>query len=486
MDALYDGKQTRLSETQTINTDNISVEELMTRAGKAIADEVSRVADEKKVNEILVVCGFGNNGGDGYVCARELQSRGYYVTIYAVDGKASKDCEREKNLTKCHYFEHTSGAIDFSKAKIIVDCIFGVGLSHTVQGEARACIEAINSSGSFVVSADIPSGLNCDNGFAEGVAVKANLTVSLGFKKLGEYLFDGLDYCGEIITRDIGLVRCETKRSLSDNSRVASVLPKRVRNSHKGTYGTATIVAGSKLYLGAALLSAEGALRSGCGYVKLRTADEVKTRILPKFPQIIFQDDIDLNSQAVAFGMGLGVSRETHESLLFLLSNYGGKLLIDADGLNSLAKFGLEPLKRKTCDVVLTPHVKEFARLTGLEVDEILRRGVELAESFANEYGVTMLLKGASSIVTDGNETIINIRGTTALAKGGSGDILSGLAAGLMSQGLSPFDGVLAASYLSGLSAEICSAQTTDYCVTAREILKNLHLGFKSLLCGTR
>lgn len=262
---------------------------------------------------------------------------------------------------------------------------------------------------------------------------------------------------------------------------IKAFYPKRARNSHKGTYGSANIVAGSDKYMGAAALAAEAAAMSGCGYVKLTSTEKVKLALVAKLPQVIYLDEPDLTSQAIAIGMGCGVSEKLYNTIKSLLLTYAGKLIIDADGLNSLAKYGVEILKNRTCEVILTPHVKEFSRLTGQSVAKILASPVQCAKEFAAEYGVNVLLKGADSVICDGERIAINRRGTTALAKGGSGDMLSGYMCGSAARGLSLFDAAVCAAYTMGVSAEISSAQMTDYCATAKDIIKNLKNAVKQL-----
>ena len=266
-----------------------------------------------------------------------------------------------------------------------------------------------------------------------------------------------------------------------ENRDVAKFYPDRARNTNKGDYGSANIVAGNDRYIGAAALACAAALKSGCGYVKLTTTEEVKLALAAKYPQIIYLDEYDLKSQSIAIGMGCGVSYELYDKIKFLTVNYSGTLIIDADGLNSIAKYGTHILKESNCRVVLTPHLKEFSRLTGKEMSEISENPVEIARGFAKNFGVILLLKGAASIITDGNDTLINTSGTTALAKGGSGDMLSGYIAGSVARGLSPIDAVICSVHTMGVAAEISSAQKTDYCATAHDILNNLHLAVKYL-----
>ena len=269
--------------------------------------------------------------------------------------------------------------------------------------------------------------------------------------------------------------------SIVEGYDIAKLYPERKRNTHKGDYGSANIVAGSDRYIGAAALACASALKSGCGYVKLTSTEKVRLALAAKFPQVIYLDECDLTSQAIAIGMGCGLSVQLYDRIKYLINNYSGTLIIDADGLNSIAKFGLNILNKSTCRLILTPHLKEFSRLTGKAVDEILQNPVNLAQEFAKKYNIILLLKGAASIITDGENISINTSGTTALAKGGSGDMLSGYIAGSVARGLSPFDAVKCSAYTLGISAEISSRQKTDYCATAHDILNNLHLAVKHL-----
>ena len=269
--------------------------------------------------------------------------------------------------------------------------------------------------------------------------------------------------------------------SIIESADVAKFYPQRKRNTNKGDYGSTNIVAGSERYIGAAAIACAAALKSGCGYVKLTSSEKVKLALAAKYPQVIYLDECDLKSQSIAIGMGCGVSSELYERIKFLTKNYLGTLIIDADGLNSLAKFGLNILNDSSCRIILTPHLKEFSRLTGNTVVDISQNPVKSAQEFAKNFGVIVLLKGAASIITDGENTAINISGTTALAKGGSGDMLSGYMAGSVARGLSPFDAAICSAHTMGISAEISSAQKTDYCATAHDILNNLHLAVKYL-----
>lgn len=464
-------EEMRAADAYAINVLGVPSEKLMQRAGTAIAEEVAKAA--KSDGEILVVCGTGNNGGDGYVCASALFNKGLNVSVYAIDGIPSPDCEREKLRYNGRYADRIKG-------DVIVDCIFGTGLSREVSGKYARVIDQINGSGAYIISADIPSGLNGDNGIVLGCAVSADLTVAIAEYKTGLFLNDGLDYCGKIIKKDIGIA-CPEKNYALVNYCPQTAFEKRKRNTHKGSYGTANVVAGSEKYAGAAALSAESALKSGCGIVKLTVCEKLKYAMVTKLPQVIYTDEIDLSSDALAIGSGLGVSFELYRTISSVLKDYCGKLVLDADALNALSAYGKNILKEKNCEVIITPHIKEFSRISGLAVGDISKNPIGTAESFAKDYGVTVVLKSASTVISDGTRTVISARGTTALAKGGSGDMLAGFMCGTLARGLSVFDGAVSSVHALGLSAEISSSQKTDFCVTAKDIIKNLHFSVMRL-----
>ena len=475
---LYTSAQMRAADDYTIKTLEVPSEELMQRAGLGIAEEVAAVAEAE--DKILVVCGTGNNGGDGYVCAGELLRRGFNVEVYALSGRLSADCEREKGKFSGTYAQTIVG-------DIIVDCIFGTGLCREVVGEAASVIKAINASGAYVISADIPSGLSGDNGKAMGVAVKADKTVAIGALKTGFALADGFDCCGAVTVKDIGI--CLDKSSFAEvyeDEDIAKLFPARPRNSHKGTFGTATLMSGSPQYIGAAVLSVAAALRSGCGYVKVVCAEVVKNAIVPNFPQTVFTTKCDLTSRAIAIGMGCGASRALYDGIAHLMREYEGTLIIDADGINSIAQYGVDALKDKKCTVILTPHAKEFSRISGRDIDEILSSPIAIAQEFAKKYGVIVLLKGAGTVITDGRRTVINARGCSALSKAGSGDMLAGFMCGSIARGLSPMEGAACAAYTLGAAAELAAGEFTEYCAVAGDVLAKIPQAVKNFMlsCG--
>ena len=285
----------------------------------------------------------------------------------------------------------------------------------------------------------------------------------------------------------------------SEDKSIAAILPKRIRESHKGTYGRAAIVAGCIDYTGAAYLSAAACLHAGAGYTALFLPENILPYYILKAPEILLKTISDgsrlefkeekfkqlLGYDVIAYGMGMGESKSVSDGAKYLLQRFTGKLVIDADGLNSLAKYEKENFseifENKKCDVVITPHVKEFSRLSGKTVEDIVRLGVQVPTEFAKRYKITVLLKNAYSVITDGERITINTSGCSAQAKGGSGDVLSGVLAGLCAEGASCYDGACAAAYLTGRAAELASKDHGEYSVTATELIAYMGRAFLSV-----
>ena len=477
MERILTSEQMRLADKFNIENLGISKDILVDRAGMAVADEIDR---RFLGGRVLVCIGKGNNGEDGRIVADVLSRKhGFSVATLTVSNGIFKIFDK--------------------KFDIIVDCIFGTGLNREVEGKYKTAIEKINASGAYVVSCDIPSGLNSDNGKPMGIAVKANLTVAIQEFKLGHFLGDGIDYCGEVVAKDIGISiwgEDFVKRLNSDS--VARFFEARKRNVHKGDFGKCAIIGGSKQYSGGVLLSKNAlcAFKSGMGYVNLVVPESLHCGYIGQVPECLLTPLKDVDGQmivdekvlssllaydSIAVGMGMGVSEGVYEIVKYFLDNYEGKLLIDADGLNSLASFGVDLLKNKKCKVVITPHIGEFSRLAGEDKDNIVANPIESARKFAEEFDVTVVLKNAVSIITDGENTFINTTGCAGLAKAGSGDVLSGFISGMISKSDDLVESAAAACYLFGSAGEIATLEQTEFTVTASDVINAIPKAIKAL-----
>ncbi len=489
--------QMRACDRYTIDTLGVPSLTLMERAGGSIAAETQKVFSALGVNEALVVCGGGNNGGDGFVAARLLQEAGADVQILCMAEKFSPDCAAVKEKFKGEILQR----MPRRRYPVILDCIFGTGLSRPVEGTELSLIRFINAAGAFVISADIPSGLNGDNGLVMGECVRADLTVAVGGYKHGLLLNDGGEYCGAVVAAEIGI---DTSRAagayIAEDKDIAAFFPERKRNSHKGTYGKVSIIAGSRAYSGAALLAASAALRGGAGYVELCVPSGLFSVYAGKLPEVILtsfsgedafrycEENLEkvLSGQCVVAGMGMGASFETYKMVKYLLERYTGRLVLDADALNALARYGTDILKEKKCAVLLTPHIKEFSRLSGLTVKEISERGARAPQEFSAAYGVSVLLKSAVSVLCGEEKIFFNVRGSACQAKGGSGDVLSGVIGSLAAQGRSVTDAALAGSYLCGVAGELCEQELGQYSVTAGDAIAHIPAALRHILDNGR
>ncbi len=488
--------QMREADSFTIREKGMPASVLMGGAGSALADEVKALDGQGKV---LCVCGGGNNGGDGFVCARMLTSAGFSVDVFCVADKFSKECETQYRKWLAVGGKLLEG-IPAEPYLAVVDCLFGTGFHGKAEGKAEETILAINAlkkEGATVISADIPSGVNGENGVATGAAVQADITVCIGELKTGVLLADGIDCAGFVKRADIGIhLPRGDYATLVDREWAKGRLPLRKRNSHKGSYGRAAIVAGSITYTGAAYLSAVACLKSGAGYTALFAPQELLPLYALKAPELLlcpsskggtyaFNEEMLrplLAYDSVAFGMGMGRSEEVYKGVAWLLENYEGKLLLDADGINSLADYGnLDLLEKKKCALVLTPHAKEFSRLSGLSLAEIFEGGTALAQAFAKEHRCTLLLKGATSIIADGERLSLSNAGNSGQAKGGSGDVLSGVIAALLAQGCDGYAASGLGAYLTGTAAALAASEIGEYSLTASDIVAHLGKAFLSL-----
>ena len=278
-------------------------------------------------------------------------------------------------------------------------------------------------------------------------------------------------------------IDCADAEVWEDND-IKAFFPKRPSNVHKGTFGKACIVSyGARV--GASMLSASACLRSGAGYTTLRVPEGLRVQVATALPSCIVEsfqtlDEGMLTSDALALGMGSGVSEALYSLIKELLHDYHGTLLLDADALHALAKFGLKPLENKSCKVILTPHPKEFSRLCNRSVEDVLKDAVSLAKKFAAQYGVTLVLKNNQTVITDGERTVINTTGSPALAKCGSGDVLSGLLVGTCARGLSAFDAACVSCYVFGRAGEIAEQEFGQYAPTSSDVISLLSRTIKS------
>ena len=449
---------------------------LMDRAGKSVFDSLDWT--DKK---IYIFVGYGNNGGDGYALAMHMLEHDIYPYIYEMGTNKSPTAKVFKDkLLSQGYDKFFDVAFCDYDCDIAVDCIFGVGFSRSLDDITKDIFAKISQSRAYVVSVDIPSGLNSDNGLGKD-SVQADMTIAIQSYKLGHYLGDGKDKCGQIKVVDIGIEIIGEQVYIADDDYAHGFFPPRLNNTNKSTYGKSVILGGCSNYAGAIKLANIGssALRCGCGLnviaASRSVAKSVRGHILDStIFEIAEQDDHLVFDQhildklmsgvsAVAIGMGMGNSYEDNAKIIdYILHNFNGKVLLDADGLNSL-QGRTDILNNSSCQVVITPHPKEMSRLAGISVEQVLANPLQVARDFATTHHVTVLLKGTSTIVTNGERFMLVTNGTPALAKGGSGDVLSGTILGLMARGIDIFDSAVVGAYICGRASVVASELYGEY-----------------------
>nr|WP_245203509.1 NAD(P)H-hydrate dehydratase [Ammoniphilus resinae] len=460
---------------------------LMEMAGQAVAGEVARKWTNAKV---VVVAGHGNNGGDGFIAARHLANYGFDIKVWFIGDvqRMTADCRTAfgayvgSKYPLGHLQEENWKVFreDLEKADLILDGLLGTGIKGELRAPMRKVIQAINEQQRTAVWAiDIPSGVQADTGAVEDEAVQAEVTVTFANPKWGHYLYPGAGYGGEIIVRDISFPGwIDGEFSLTDRllmpEYVASLLPKRKRHSHKGTYGHILVIAGSRPYVGAPALAAMGAIRSGAGMVTMAVPKEVQSMVAGRVPEAIFwpwpdtdgafsEDSWKVLTERMdrynftIVGPGIGQSSGI-EWLANLIRSTSGPLLLDADALNLLALAKAKDstiLKNRKKQVILTPHPGEMARLTGKTVKQVEQNRPQVAREFAVTHQVYLVLKGTYPIIaTPSGELFVSTRGSSALAKGGSGDVLSGMIASFAAQTGDLLSGTILGVYLHGMSGE--------------------------------
>lgn len=467
--------------------DRYSIEEigipalvLMEKAAGEVVQLLSEVVDEKEA--VLAVCGIGNNGADAVAAARILHERGRDTTICLIGGedKATEEMKRQLLIARnCGVPVRGKEALD--EYTIIIDGLFGIGLSRDIEGEYREVIEKINAGSHRVIAVDVPSGIHADTGRVMKAAIRAEWTVTFGYGKPGLYLYPGCEYAGKLYVRDIGFARKSLKQAGPDcflyEKEDLGLLPQRRAYSNKGSYGRLLILGGAEGMAGACILAAKAALRSGAGLVKILAAKENREIVQTSLPEAMFAPWETLEKElswadAVVLGPGLSQSGKSRELFLTLWEREEIPLVLDADGLNLLAKLGGMNYSKRS-NVILTPHLKEMERLSKIPTEKIRETLIETAKHYGKRDAV-LVLKDARSIVSDGERVYLNVSGNHALAKGGSGDVLAGIIGGLLVQGAGLFEAASLGVYVHGLAAERFVERNSGYSLLAGELTEEL------------
>jgi hydroxyethylthiazole kinase-like uncharacterized protein yjeF len=458
LEPLFDAQGMRAADSWAIDEQDIPSVELMETAGGAVAEAVRDVASDGPVR---VVCGKGNNAGDGLVAARHLAGTGYEVEVLllwpagGLSPDASANLERFDGTVREVSADDLLGALAGSGA--VIDAIFGTGFEGAPRAPADVAIEAINAGDIPVVAADIASGVDASSGEAEGTAVDADVTVSFHAAKLGHWIFPGKAKTGELRVADIGIPPDAPSEPSGGVIRdeVLALAARRRPNSTKFDSGEVLVVGGSRGLTGAVCMAASAAIRAGAGYATVAVPSDLEHIFEIKLTEVMSRGYGDASGRlasasaneilaageravAVVLGPGLGRDEDSFELARELARGVATPLLIDADGLNAHAE-RLDLIAERGAPTVLTPHAGELGRLLGRESSAIAEHRLATAREAAEQSGAIVVLKGDDTIVTDGDRVAVSAGGAPALATAGTGDVLSGTIGALLARGMEPF-----------------------------------------------
>ncbi|URZ17959.1 NAD(P)H-hydrate dehydratase [Clostridium felsineum] len=458
---------------------------------------------EEKYKNIVIVCGVGNNGGDGMACARHFKAMEKNIEVFCIGNmeKMSKDCKfnydilinmgiKVQNITDDEYITKFEEKI--KNADLILDCIFGTGLNREVKGIYSVVISIINENANYIMSVDVPTGLNSDNGFVMGNAIKANKTISFVMQKKGFFNYKNEVYTGEVIIENIGVPEFVIEKFheymyIVDENMITNSILKRDKYAHKGDFGKVCIFAGSKGYSGAAYIATEAAVRCGSGLTTLCTANELQEVLSSKLVEAMtvnFEEKervqkLISSCNAIGVGPGMGNSKETFEIVKEIISKASCPVVLDADAINVLKdKIGI--LKLKKNKIILTPHPGEMSRISGISVEKIEENRIDVAKKFAFDHNIILVLKGYNTIITDGKSVFINSTGSSYMASGGMGDCLTGIIVSLVGQGYAPIIAAVIGSFIHGYCGDNLSHKMEN--VTASDVLHEIPYAIKKLV----
>ena len=506
--------QMREADRRTIDDIGIPSLVLMENAGRQTVAAMEAVHSDLSERQVAVLCGRGNNGGDGFVVARTLAQRGVDVSVFLLgrvadvrgDARTNLEILGRLGITVVEVADSQAWELHFSEVSdctLIVDAIFGTGLNAPVSGLIESVVADVNASGIPIVAIDLPSGLSADSPDPIGPSIEAGLTVTLAAPKLPLVLPPAETRAGDIVIADIGipgevLESVEGPRvDLLTRGSMRELITPRAADSHKGDYGRVLIVAGSLGKTGAAHLSAIGALRSGAGLVTIATPASCQRVIAAMAPEYMTEalsetaDGIDVEGvdrvlewarDVVAIGPGLGAAASTREFVRQLVDRATMPMVIDADGLNAFAGDPDRLAGREGRDVIITPHPGEMGRLVGMSTDEVQSSRLEVARNFAVAHHVYVVLKGHRTLIATPDEKIfINPTGNPGMATGGTGDVLTGMIAAWLAQLLDAEAACKLAVYLHGMAGDLAEADEGEVAMTAADVAGHLGDAFMEL-----
>jgi NAD(P)H-hydrate epimerase len=492
MKTILNGKEMKQADQTTIVDYGLPSPVLMERAALSVVDVMEQ--QELLSRRILVLCGMGNNGGDGFAVARLLHLRHCDVTMALIGDrkKMSADARQQYEICRKYQVAEWTSDLDLRGWDVFVDAIFGIGLSREIAGPAKDVILQVNGLPGSKVAVDMPSGVCADDGRVCGIAFHADVTVTFGFAKVGQMLYPGKKYCGKLYVNDIGIGE-ESLRNITPRCHCLEPadfawFPKPEPDAHKGSRGKVLCIAGSAAMAGAAYLSGAAALCSGAGMVHIYTHSSNRDILLSRLPEALLTcyEDFDekeclsllSRADAVLIGSGMGTDRPAQAMLACVLQNVTVPLVMDADALNILSERP-EGFRNAKSSWVITPHLGEMARLCHSSVAYVAEHKLAVCQEFAGEHHLICCLKDAATVtaLSDGT-TYLNASGCSGMATAGSGDVLAGIITGLIAQGMPSEQAAPFGVYIHGLAGEAAADRYSLHGMKASDLLEGLRLVF--------
>lgn len=510
MKKLVNSAQMKAIDAYAMNTIGIPSLVLMENAAYAVVSAMEKVISKEDI--ILVVCGSGNNGGDGLAVARILLNRGYQVDVFMTGEHVTLTDETATQLRIVENLDmviwNHLDEVKFSNYTILVDAMFGIGLSRELKNEARTIVDAMNSHEGVIFAVDMPSGIAADDGKVMGAAVRADYTVTFGEEKVGQILYPGSAYCGSLIVADIGFppgaIEAVDSRYYRYEKHDLARLPMRRSYSNKGSFGRVLIIAGSVNMSGAAFLSAHAAYRTGTGLVEIMTVEENRTILQTQLPEAVLTtfNPSQLGEMAekakikqalkratvIVMGPGLGISDESKKLLDYVTLEAEVPLIVDADAINVAAEmYNTYPLMRGNACLrlgelnnslpagsILTPHLLELARLMDMPLQKIQEDLLATADICTKDTDLVYVLKDSRSVVAYDDERYLNAAGNNGMATAGTGDVLTGILAGLIAQGMPSFEAAKLGVYIHSLAGDVAASKKNRYSMIASDVVDAL------------
>ena len=511
---VVDSLQMKLLDEKTIQEIGIPGMVLMERAGMAVFTASMKMIRDEHLEHVIVLCGPGNNGGDGYVVARHMSQAG--VPVQVVSTHAPDDLKGDtfrqwqiahnmglpvwiwrndsEKLKRCIYEKNT----------LIIDALFGTGMERPVKDEYALLISFINECPAPVISVDIPSGINAATGQVMNIAVMATETVTFQLPKIGNVSYPGAGFNGSLHIADIGIPKQMVDESEAsawwyEQNDISKLLPVFSTDAHKGTRGTLGVFGGKMGYTGAAVLASKAAHASGTGLVKLYCRKSLQpiyenwlaetiTVDIPDPDTSLSVETIDetlsqlARIKALVAGPGWGDSDEWNTWLHALITQYQGHLLLDADALNIVSR-NPQWIENRKNSLIITPHPGEMARLCNQSIETVNNNRIQTAVDMADKWNAVVVLKGAGTVIASpGKKVVINPTGNPGMAKGGSGDVLAGIIGSFLAQGMEPIDACVAGCWIHGRAGDIASAEKTSVSLSPTDLIHWLPSVYKELL----